>query len=122
MFINYLIHELVVHELALIHELSEFKTVHEQPMFMNKVRVHEQNKFMNSWTFMKVSFVVEEYSWAVYEHVDERWWTFIVFCSQTLKWNEMKTSIAPNSSEGRAQRRNPSLSNSKEESREINHS
>ena len=33
--------------------------------------------------------------------------------------DEMKTSIAPNSSEGRAQRRNPSLSNSKEESREI---
>ena len=33
--------------------------------------------------------------------------------------NEMKTSMAPNSSEGRAQRRNPSLSNSKEESREI---
>ena len=33
--------------------------------------------------------------------------------------NEMKTSIAPTSSEGRAQRRNPSLSNSKEESREI---
>ena len=31
----------------------------------------------------------------------------------------MKTSIAPNSSEGRAQRRNPSLSYSKEESREI---
>ena len=33
--------------------------------------------------------------------------------------NEMKTSIAPNSSEGRAQRRNSSSSNSKEESREI---
>ena len=33
--------------------------------------------------------------------------------------NKMKTSIAPNSSEGRAQRHNPSLSNSKEESREI---
>ena len=33
--------------------------------------------------------------------------------------NEMKTSIASNSLEGRAQRRNPSLSNSKEESREI---
>ena len=33
--------------------------------------------------------------------------------------NEIKTSIAPKSSEGRAQRRNPSLSNSKEESREI---
>ena len=33
--------------------------------------------------------------------------------------NEMKTSIAPNSLEGRAQRRNPSLSNSKEESRKI---
>ena len=31
----------------------------------------------------------------------------------------MITSIAPKSSEGRAQRRNPSLSNSKEESREI---
>ena len=52
MFINYLIHDffefMVVHELALVHELSEFMTVHEQPMFMNKVRVHEQNKFMNS--------------------------------------------------------------------------
>ena len=32
---------------------------------------------------------------------------------------EMKISIAPNSLEGRAQRRHPSLSNSKEESREI---
>ena len=45
------IHEFVefmfVHELALVHELSEFMTVYEQPMFMNKVRVHEQNKFMN---------------------------------------------------------------------------
>ena len=45
--------------------------VHEQPMFMNKVRVHEQNKLMNSWTFMKVSFIVQEYSWTVHEHVDE---------------------------------------------------
>ena len=34
--------------------------------------------------------------------------------------NEMKTSIAPSSSEGRAQRRNQFLSNSKEESSEIN--
>ena len=76
MFINYLVHELfefmVVHELALVHELSEFMTVHEQPMFMSKVRVHEQNKFMNAWTFIKISFVVQEYSWTVYEHVDER--------------------------------------------------
>ena len=52
MFINYLVHDffefMVVHELALVHELSEFMTVYEQPMFMNKVRVHEQNKFMNS--------------------------------------------------------------------------
>ena len=52
MFINYLVHEffefMVFHELALVYELSEFMTVHEQPMFMNKVRVHEQNKFMNS--------------------------------------------------------------------------
>ena len=52
MFINYLVDEfvefMVVRELALIHELSEFMTVHEQPMFMNTVRVHEQNKFMNS--------------------------------------------------------------------------
>ena len=58
MFINYLVHEffefMVVHELALVHVLSEFMTVHEQPMFMNKVRVHEK--------FMKVSFVVQEYS------------------------------------------------------------
>ena len=43
-----------------------------------------------------------------------------VFCNVSEKlMNELKTSIAPNSSEGRAQRRNPSLSNSKEESREI---
>ena len=60
--INYLIHEffvcIVFHELALVHEFSEFLTVHEQPMFMYyKVRVHERNKLMNSWTFMKVSFV-----------------------------------------------------------------
>ena len=41
MFINYPVHEffafIVVHELALVHELSEFI-----------MRVHEQNKFMNS--------------------------------------------------------------------------
>ena len=52
MFINYLVYEfvefMVVHEQALVHELSEFMTVHKQPMFMNKVRFHEQNKFMNS--------------------------------------------------------------------------
>ena len=52
MFIKNLVRDffefMVVHELALVHELSEFITVHEQPMFMNKVRVHEQNKFMNS--------------------------------------------------------------------------
>ena len=60
MFIDYLVHEffeiMVVHELALVHELIEFMTVYEQPMFINKMRVHEQNKFM------KVSFVVQEYS------------------------------------------------------------
>ena len=52
MLINYLVHEIfefmVVHKLALVRELSVFMTVHEQPMFMNKVRVHEQNKFINS--------------------------------------------------------------------------
>ena len=32
---------------------------------------------------------------------------------------KMKTSIAPNFSEGRAQKRSPSLSNSKKDSREI---
>ena len=46
---------MIVHELALVHVFSEFMTAHEQPMFKNKVRVHEQNKFMNSLTFMKVS-------------------------------------------------------------------
>ena len=60
MFVNYLGHGfvefMVVHELALVHELSEFTTLHEQPMFINKVRVHEKN------TFMKVLFVVQEYS------------------------------------------------------------
>ena len=63
---------MVVHELALGHELSEFMTVHEQLMFMNKVRVHNHNKFINSWIFMQVSLVVQEYSWAVHEHVDGR--------------------------------------------------
>ena len=43
----------------------------------------------------------------------------LFFVVYLLKWNEIKTSIAPKSSEGRAQRRNPALSNSKEESREI---
>ena len=42
MFINYMIHEFVEfmfgHELALVHVLSEFMTVHEQPLFM-KIRV-----------------------------------------------------------------------------------
>ena len=87
MFINFLFHGLVefmvVHELALLHELSEFMTVHEQPMVMNKVRVHEQNKFLNSWTSMKVSFVVQKYSWTVQEHVCERSRTFIVFNQRT---------------------------------------
>ena len=45
-----------VHELALIHELSEFVTIHEQFKLMNKVKAREQNKF--SWLFMKVSFFV----------------------------------------------------------------
>ena len=48
---------MVVHELALVHELIEFMTVYEQPMFMNKVRIHEQDKFNISWTFMKISFM-----------------------------------------------------------------
>ena len=52
MFIDSLVHEffwfMVVHELALVHELIEFMTVYEQPMFMNKVGVHEQNKFIIS--------------------------------------------------------------------------
>ena len=39
---------MVVHELALVHELIEFMAVYEKPMFMNKVRFHEQNKFMIS--------------------------------------------------------------------------
>ena len=64
--VYYLVHKLfefmVVYDLALVHELIEFMTVYEQPMFMNKVKVHEQNRFMISGTFMKVSFVVQEYS------------------------------------------------------------
>ena len=36
-----------------VHELSEFMTVHEQPMFMNKVRIHEQNRFMNFHLLLK---------------------------------------------------------------------
>ena len=47
---------MAVHELALVHEIIVLMTVYEQPMFMNKVRVHDQNKFI------KVSFVVQEYS------------------------------------------------------------
>ena len=81
MFINYLVHEIVefmvVHGLALVHELSEFITVHEQPMFMNKVRVHEQNNFMNFHEslicccihepFMNTFFVLE-HSWTMNVH------------------------------------------------------
>ena len=52
-----MVHELfkfmAIHELALVHELSEFLAVHDQIKFMNKVRVHEQNTFINSWMFMK---------------------------------------------------------------------
>ena len=40
-------------------DVFEFMVVHEQPTFINKVCVHEQNKFMN--------FVVQEYSWTVHE-------------------------------------------------------
>ena len=93
LFLEYLVNDffefIVVHELALVHELIEFMTVYEQPMFMNKVRVHDQNKFMISWTFIKVSFVVQEYSWTVHEHVDvqffvhENSWT-IHECSWTV--------------------------------------
>ena len=60
MFIDYLAHDFF--EIMVVHELIEFMTVYEQSMFMNKVRVHEQNKFMISLTFIKVSFVVQEYS------------------------------------------------------------
>ena len=48
MFINYLVYEfwfMFVYELVLVHELSEFMSIHEQSMFMNKVRDHEQYKF-----------------------------------------------------------------------------
>ena len=64
MLITYLVHEfvefMVVHELALVHELS--LSVHKQPMFMNKVRAHEHNEFIYSRTFMKISIAVQEYS------------------------------------------------------------
>ena len=43
---------MVVHGPALLHDFIELKTAHEHTMFMNKVIVHEQNKFMNSGTFM----------------------------------------------------------------------
>ena len=34
----------------LVHEISQFMTVHEQLEFMNKGTVYERNKFMNfSW-------------------------------------------------------------------------
>ena len=55
MFIDYLVHDffeiMFVHELALVHELIEFMTVYEQPMFMNKVRVNEQYSWSHelSW-------------------------------------------------------------------------
>ena len=59
MFINYLVHQFFEF-ISLIHELSEFMTVHEQLMFMNKVRVNDQNKLLNSLTFMNVLFGVKE--------------------------------------------------------------
>ena len=91
MFIDYLAHDfivfMVVHELALVHEIIEFMTIYKQLMFMNKVWVHEQNKLMISWTFMKVPFVVQEYSWTVHEHVDEHSWTFLVFLFMNSSWS-----------------------------------
>ena len=49
----------------LVHELFEFMDVHELGW-----------QFMN---FMKVSFVVQEHSWVVHEHIsfNERSWMFI---------------------------------------------
>ena len=85
---------MVVHELSLVYEVSEFMTVHEHLMFMNKVRVHEQNKLMNLWTFTNVLFAVQEYSWTVHEHVDQRR-TFIVFYLRTFmnySWMFMNSS------------------------------
>ena len=66
--------------------------------FMNNTCSWTKCKFMNkisSWAFMKVSFVVQEYSWTVHEHVDERSWKFIVFCSRTFmnySWMFMNSS------------------------------
>ena len=89
MFINYLVHGvfefMAIHELALVHELSEFMAVYEQPKSM----------LMNSWIFMKVSFVVQEYLWTVHELFDERSWTLKVFCSRTFmnySWMFMNSS------------------------------
>ena len=46
MYLDYELFEFMpVHELALIHELSEFVTIHEQSKLMNKMKVPEQNKF-----------------------------------------------------------------------------
>ena len=91
MFIYYLLHELFelmsVRELAVVLELSEFMAFQKQPMFMNKVRVHEQNTFMNrtrACTCMKIPFVIQEYSLTVNGHFHERSWTLIVFCSRTF--------------------------------------
>ena len=39
-----------------IHELFAFVAVHEQPKFMNKRRIHKQNKFINSWIFSHLLF------------------------------------------------------------------
>ena len=50
---------------------------------------------ISSWTFMRVSFVVQECSWTVHEHIDKLSWTFITFCSRTFmnySWMFMNSS------------------------------
>ena len=71
LFINYL-----------VHQISEFMAVHEQPKLINKVKVYEQDKLVNSCLVMKVSFVLQEFSGTVHKHYVERSCTFVVFCSR----------------------------------------
>ena len=60
---------MVVHELTLVHELYELMTVHEQTMFMNKVRVRDQKKFMN---FHESLICCSRRFMNCHEHVNER--------------------------------------------------
>ena len=81
---------MIVHELALVHEFSEFMTVHEQPMFMNRIsswthllfnNIHEpfMNTCMNAHSFLFTN--IHELFITVHDHT----WTHMRFGMEVIR-------------------------------------